>query len=328
MLEAKHSNRLANIPPPIRYVFHLRNAVRGAAAILVVVGIAFCAMWFPRRTVWAVMHAGGTTSVAVCARSVGSGPPVGYLPQFASSFLQQLEITTKDCLRKDADISSVNLTHATVNNDWLPHLRTLMSLELLSLDQKQMGLKLASLSHLQKLRELTLCNASSETDMETLLLLPHLERLHLVNPNKSLRGFAMLKVHPSLRYLDLAVLDSDSQGWSILLQSCDGWTNVESVSIRSLHSVTEGLEALRACGSLRSLEVSAPLAPFDIVAISRIEQLTDLTLNTHKLENDDWLPLRTLWNLRSLQIYASRNGSISLDKLRQSLPDCKIDGGP
>ena len=257
----------------------------------------------PRQAVWAVNVAKGTVSIIQRPTSKRSQENEDDLPEFVRPAWRWSEIAFKEWLPQDNRVNAVTLSNSTVDHIWLSHLQPMVSLQILSLNSKQIGPGLAALETLAKLTDVKVLNADAETRLENMLSLPSLKRLSLVNPKPFVHGFSELGKHPSLRDLELVAMNPESSGWAILLHQCRDWTNIDTISIRSVDSLTPGLEALQFCASLRSLEISAPVTHSDLVALSAIEQISRLVLNANLVGKDDLLLLKNLRNLRSLKIY-------------------------
>lgn len=284
--------------------------------------------WQQRRGAWAVVIAGGT--VSSIHRSEIPRPPSSSLGSngfnsAVSSLFENVRTTgipTNDC------VIGVNLSRADVGHELLPWMASLSALEFLALDARQIGPELGQLRHLSHLRQLKIVDLDEQTSVRHLLTLPHLEELRLVNPRGTLRDFADLGKLPSLRQLEIEAIDVTSADWALLLSECRNWPHIETIRIRSQFGLRLGLEALQSCVSLTSLELSAPMVDLDLVAIGDMRQLTRLVLNAKKLHGSELLRLRSLRNLRTLEVYAHGDHETALEKLRQSLPNCEIEGIP
>ncbi len=315
---------------PPRSETGIRALLRFRAGLLIGLLVAgVCGgFWLTHRAVWAVAIAGGVTATLDL-------PPAGpgqlwesLLPEFTQPFVQLSTIKASRLLPADWDIFAVSLVEAPVDHRWMPHLGSMVALTWLAVEQRQIGPELASLGRLTNLRSLKVVNARSGSDLKHLLNLSHLEQIRFVNPAGLVDGFESLGQLPSLHFLEIEALDATAPGWATLLRQCDGWSNIETVSIRTIHPVTSGLEALRSCPSLRTLAISAPLSPADLVALAQVEQLTSLTLDSHRLVRNAWRPLGQLSHLTSLKIYVRGDERPPLEELLQALPHCEIEIGP
>lgn len=302
---------------------------RGRIALmtLLFVAISFLSTWWPRRAVWAVLIAGGSVE------SEGETFPLSrriqtleiYVPAMARPVWRRSVATATEWLQVDRKIVKVDLVQTSVDQRWLRHLKPMISLRRLQLNHRQIGPEIASLGHLSHLKNIEIFHAEMTTTLEDLLSLPNLEQLCLVNPQRAVGGFAELSNHPSLRHL---YLRGESPGWSVLLEQCQGWSNVQSVSILSEDSVTRGLDVLPTCPSLRNLDIFAPLTDSDLYSLSRIGQLSLLAVSAEDRDTpfteEGWMRLHSLKKLKHLNVAIGAANELPLDELRSMLPQCEI----
>lgn len=296
--------------------------------LALIVVMSLIRLYWLRRAVWGVINVGGAATVVsppIRGRRTVQG---NSLPSFVIPAFQWFHSVRSLYPPPDNQIFGVNLATANVDHRWLRHLTPLTGLEVISLDQRQIGSETGALASLPKLREVSVFNVGAATDLQHLTKIPKLQKLRLVLLEDSVTGFDALGQLPALRELELEALRNESPEWALLLKQCAGWSNVETILIRSNHSLARGLESLSRCESLKSLEISAPLTHLDIAGLSQIHQLTSLVVNAKNVPNKDWMMLGQLGNLRSLKIYSNGAEPLSIESLREKLRDCEIEGEP
>ena len=199
---------------------------------------------------------------------------------------------------------------------------------------------LANLKGLTKLKSLVLCHTAVDTGLEHLKGLTTLESLDLWNTAVTDKGLEHLKGLTQLQSLNLGVNKVTDKG----LEHLKGLTQLQSLNLFGTEVTDTGLKQLKGLTQLQSLDLGVlkftgrdgsnvlttvvfgtRVTDAGLEQLKGLPQLQSLDLRDTQVTDTGLEQLKGLTQLKSLGLWGTLVTDIGVRKLRQTLPNCKID---
>ena len=295
--------------------------VRIGFVLMLIVAISAFAAWLPRRNMLAVMMAGVKVSddhlryrIDVLMRAC--------LPfSVWGKFLPWLE-ENSGLLSTDGQIANIDLPDADVSVATRNRLRNFPRLVGAGVCPRHLGTPLDSLASLDKLSFVWITGLQANSDLGELRRLPHLEHLWLSKPSATGGGWKNLRDLPALKHLGL-----DRASSCTALKEIGPIPALGVLRFQYCRIQDDDLRALSGCPRLRNFSASgsSAIGAAGMKYIANCTSLETVTM-TCSANEEELQVLAALTKLKSLDVHGSNITQAGIDRLKQAMPNCRIDG--
>lgn len=297
--------------------------------LLLIGGIALVRVWSVRRSVWAVMRAGGEVWSANDGTDLNRFEADSLLPHLWPGAWMYVRNDTEwfNWLGQDGSVEVVRLAGlprkpAVSDPGCVRQLRRFPHLRGLAIAGNLIGPELADLRTLSELKGLAVHNADLQSHLEHINELPHIRNLTLVAPKGPVGGLEKLRLHPTLE--GLIIHNSPDAG--MILDQIAGSETIRRVSVRGGSPLAEVVDSLDKLPNLSSLEWHDVVTDDDLLALGRMTKIEVLVLyDLSKATAAGLRELQRMTSLKRLHVPPSRKSEKLLPVLKELLPNCRIE---
>ena len=294
--------------------------VRIGFVLMVIVAISVFTWWWPRRGMVAIAWMGGdvgdpqiVNDIQIAGRN---------LPAWIQTHLWPILSPYMGWLSTDDRIVGIDLRKASAKEINIAVLSRFPQLNNLVLHGRHVGPGLTGMKGLVRLKQTWIDQLQATSNLGELRHLPSLTELDIATCPVTGGGFEELLLLPKLK--SILFDDPPSSSAMIGLGQCDKLEKlimqsgvVDEDDFRHLIGMT-GLRELRSFGEYS-------LGAVGLKHISQLSSLDYLLLNGTSATDDELQVLATLMKLKTFYLRGSNLTQTGIDRLKEALPDCKID---
>lgn len=297
--------------------------------LLLIGGIAVVRVWSVRRSVWAVMRAGGEVWSANDGTDLNRFEADSLLPHLWPRAWMYVRNDTEwfNWLGQDGSVEVVRLAGlprkpAVSDPGCVRQLRRFPHLRGLAIAGNLIGPELADLRTLSELKGIAVHNADLQSHLEHINELPQIKTLTLVSPKGPVGGLEELRQHPTLEGL---MIHTSPDAGKILSQLA-GTETIRWVSVRGGSPLAEVVDSLDKLPNLSSLEWPDAITDDDLFTLGRLTKIEVLFLyDLSKATPAGLRELQRMTSLKRLHVPPSRTSEKLLPLLKELLPNCRIE---
>ena len=293
--------------------------VRIGFVLMLIVAISVCSWWLPRRGIVAITWMGGEVNDPEIVDQVQMAGRNLSVP--IQTILWPWLQTRMSLLSNDKRIEVVNFSKVQSPHLDLAVLRHFPQIRWFVLHGRHLGPGLV-MREVESLRGMCVNCPQQSSDLGELRHLPNLETLAIHTCPDSGGGFERLSLLPKLKEVMF-----DGTPSSSAMRGVSQCPAVKAIVLQGGSADEDDLRFLSdMAGLIEFRTFGNPVGVTGLRHIAKTSSLETLLLNPTSATDDELQVLGTLTKLKSLYVRGSNLTQSGIDRLKATLPDCKIDG--